>query len=65
MASVHLFLRPDMSCGIKKLIEGGGGGKGRCCDWPNSYKENEDTRNIGIYIKNKKYIYIYIIYIYI
>ena len=54
-----------MSCGIKKLIEGGGGGKGRCCDWPNSYKENEDTRNIGIYIKNKKYIYIYIIYIYI
>ena len=48
MASVHLFLRSDMSCREKKLIEGGGGGKGRYCDWPNSDKENEGTRNIGI-----------------
>ena len=50
MVSVHLFLRLDMSCRRKKLIEGGGGGKGSCCEWPNSYKENESTRNIGIYI---------------
>ena len=42
------------------MIEGGGGGKGRCCGWPNSYEENEGTRNIG-----SIYIYLYIIYIYI
>ena len=38
MASIHLFLRPDINISPlraffrrKKLIEGGGGGKGRCC----------------------------------
>ena len=58
MASVHLFLRLDINnisplrafFRRKKLIEGGGGGKGRCCGRPNSYKENEGTRNIGIYL---------------
>ena len=50
MVSLHLFSRPEMSCRRKKMIEGGGGGKDSCCEWPNSYKENEDTRNIGIYI---------------
>ena len=57
MAFVHLFLRPDTNnisplrafFRRKKLIEGGGG-KGRCCGRPNSYKENEGTRNIGIYL---------------
>ena len=50
--SVHLFSRPDMSCRRKKLIEGvgRGGGKGSCYEWSNSYKENEGTRNVGIYI---------------
>ena len=50
MVSVHLFSRPDMSCRRKKLIEGEGGGKGSCCKWLNSYKENQGTINIGIYI---------------
>ena len=50
MVSLHLFSRPDMSCGRNKMIEGGGGGKGSCCEWTSSYKENEGTRNIGIYI---------------
>ena len=49
MVSVHLFSRPDMSC-RRKLIEEGGRGKGSCCEWPNSYKENKGTRNIDIYI---------------
>ena len=48
--SVHLLSGPEMSCRRKKMIEGGGGGKDSCCEWPNSYKENEGTRNIGIYI---------------
>ena len=52
---------------MKKIERAGGGGKGRCCGWPNSYKENEGRRNIGIYVQNIKYsnIYIYIYYIYI
>ena len=50
LVSLHLFSRPDMSFRRNKMIEGGGGGKGSCCEWPSSYKENEGTRNIGIYI---------------
>ena len=57
MASIDLFLRPDINISPlraffrrKNLIEGGGGGKGRSCGRPNSYKENEGTRNIGIYL---------------